>query len=180
MRSVDKIPNSASKAACEMVIASYRSAILSSTGIAVASARAGNVICGGDWSIDRLIPDAVRAWQTGRVLDVRRPQAIRPWQHVLEPQVGYLILAHRLWEEPSLHGPYNFGPETGEAATVREVVEIARTVYGNAEVHYGDESEGPRESERLALEIAKVRALGICSRISLLDAVSRTMVWYRE
>ncbi len=83
-------PYSASKAASEIVIASYRDAFLREQGVAVASARAGNVIGGGDWSEDRLIPDAVRAWQADEILEIRRPQAIRPWQHVLEPLHGYL------------------------------------------------------------------------------------------
>ena len=97
-------PYSASKAASEIAIASYRDAFLSAQGVAVASARAGNVIGGGDWSEDRLIPDAVRAWQAGQPLEVRRPQAIRPWQHVLEPLAGYLTLAHKLWEQPDTGG----------------------------------------------------------------------------
>ena len=89
-------PYSASKAASEMIIESYRQSYLSAQAVAVASARAGNVIGGGDWSQDRLIPDAVRAWQGGKPLTVRRPAAVRPWQHVLGPIFGYLILAQRL------------------------------------------------------------------------------------
>ena len=173
-------PYSASKAASEIVIASYRDAFLAGQGVAVASARAGNVIGGGDWSPDRLIPDAVRAWQAGLPLDIRRPQAIRPWQHVLEPLGGYLVLAQKLWNQPDLAGAYNFGPETSEAATVREVVELARTAYGYGEVRYGDGSEGPHEAGWLALEIAKVReTLGVKPRLPLAEAVSRTMNWYR-
>ena len=105
-------PYSASKAASEIVIGSYRSAFLAEQGVAIASARAGNVIGGGDWSADRLIPDAVRAWQKGQTLEVRRPDAIRPWQHVLEPLAGYLTLAEKIWRQPALAGAYNFGPES--------------------------------------------------------------------
>ncbi len=112
-------PYSASKAAAEVVIASYRDAFLSEQGVAVASARAGNVIGGGDWSEDRLLPDAVRAWQAGEALHVRRPAAIRPWQHVLEPLAGYLILAETLWDRPALAGAYNFGPATPAQPMVR-------------------------------------------------------------
>ncbi|BCX12095.1 MAG: CDP-glucose 4,6-dehydratase [Thermosynechococcus sp.] len=119
-------PYSASKAASELVVASYREAFLREQGIAVATARAGNVIGGGDWSEDRLIPDAIRAWQSGKQLFVRRPEAIRPWQHVLEPLYGYLVLAERLWDQPHLAGAYNFGPDPAEAATVRAVIEYAR------------------------------------------------------
>src|SRR5690606_29167329 len=92
-------PYSASKAASEIAIASYRSAFLSGQGLALASARAGNVIGGGDWSDDRLLPDAIRAWQAGAALAIRNPTSIRPWQHVLEPLAGYLVLAQSLWSE---------------------------------------------------------------------------------
>lgn len=172
-------PYSASKAASEMVIASYRDAFLSSQGVAVASARAGNVIGGGDWSEDRLLPDAVRAWQTGATLEIRYPQAIRPWQHVLEPLSGYLALAKKLWQKPELTGPYNFGPNTHEAATVRQVVELARRAYGIGEVNYCDDAECPHEAGWLSLEIAKARlSLGFTQKWDLAETVNRTMAWY--
>lgn len=172
-------PYSASKAASEIVIASYRDAYLAQQGVAVATARAGNVIGGGDWSEDRLIPDAVRAWQTATPLEIRRPQAIRPWQHVLEPLSGYLALAQKLWVQPELAGAYNFGPHTHEAATVREVIEHARTVFAHGEVIYGDGNTGPHEASWLTLETAKVReTLGITPQWTLAETVNRTMVWY--
>ena len=173
-------PYSASKAACEIVIDSYRKAFLTEQGLAVASARAGNVIGGGDWSEDRLIPDAVRAWQSGSMLHIRRPDAVRPWQHVLEPLAGYLVLAQQLWVDVDLAGAYNFGPPTDEAAPVREVIELARTAYGSGEVQYGNGSEGPHEAGRLVLEIAKAKQrLGFQPRLSLAEAVQRTMEWYK-
>lgn len=173
-------PYSASKAAAEIIIASYRDAFLAEQGVAVASARAGNVIGGGDWSEDRLIPDAVRAWSRGESLVIRHPNAIRPWQHVLEPLSAYLQLAERLWASRSLAGAYNFGPFTHEAATVREVVELAREVYGGGDILWGDDIEGPHEAGRLTLEIAKARdSLGVQPRWSLQHAVSRTLYWYR-
>jgi len=172
-------PYSASKAASEIVIASYRNAFLAEQGVAVASARAGNVIGGGDWSDDRLIPDAVRAWQAGYPLNIRRPQAIRPWQHVLEPLAGYLTLAQKLVNQPSLAGAYNFGPQPHEAATVREVVETAHKAYGSGDVYYGDGTAGPHEAGCLTLETAKARvALGITPRWGLNETVKRTMTWY--
>jgi CDP-glucose 4,6-dehydratase len=174
-------PYSASKAAAEIVIASYRKSYLASNGIALASARAGNVIGGGDWSEDRLIPDAVRAWSTAQPLAIRRPQAFRPWQHVLEPLAGYLKLAERLWAEPELAGAYNFGPHTYEAASVREVVLLARQSYGSGEVTWGEGDEGPHEAGWLALEVAKARhVLGVAPRWSLQTTVQRTMQWYRH
>jgi CDP-glucose 4,6-dehydratase len=173
-------PYSASKAASEIVIASYRAAFLEKQGVALASARAGNVIGGGDWSEDRLIPDAVRAWQSGQTLDIRSPQAIRPWQHVLEALSGYLTLAQKLWQQPELAGAYNFGPPTHEAATVREVVELARSAYGGGNVVYGDSFGEPHEAGGLALEVAKARLmLGVTPRWTLDETVNRSMAWYR-
>lgn len=173
-------PYSASKAASEMVISCYRDSFLSGEGVAVASARAGNVIGGGDWSEDRLLPDAIRAWHAGETLQIRRPDAIRPWQHVLEPLAGYLALAERLWGRPDLSGAYNFGPHTHEAATVRTVVEIARRKFDDARVVYGDGNEGPHEAGFLALEIARARSmLGVQPRWALDEAVRRTVEWYR-
>ena len=174
-------PYSASKAASEIVIASYRDAFLAERGVAIASARAGNVIGGGDWSEDRLIPDAIRAWQGGQTLRIRRPQAVRPWQHVLEPLCAYLVLAENLWCRPDLAGAYNFGPRPHEATTVWDVVEIARQVYGGGGVSYEEEVGGPHEAGFLALETAKTRAvLGLQPRWGLAEAVTRTMRWYRS
>ena len=173
-------PYSASKAASEIVIASYRDAFLSAQGVAVASARAGNVIGGGDWSEDRLIPDAVRAWQAGQPLVIRSPGAIRPWQHVLNPLAGYLTLAQKLFEEAKLAGAYNFAPQTDDVATVRDLVELACSAYGSGVTIYENNSKGPHEADWLSLEVAKARvALGVSSQWSLIEAVNRTMAWYR-
>jgi CDP-glucose 4,6-dehydratase len=175
-------PYSASKAAAELVVASYRDAFLAAQGVQVATARAGNVIGGGDWSQDRLLPDAIRAWQTGATLDVRRPGAIRPWQHVLEPLAGYLRLAQALWEGAARGGAYNFGPYAHEAATVRRVVEWAQGAWGApAPVGWGQERAGPHEAGLLSLDASKVRqALGHAPRWNLQAAVERTMDWYRR
>lgn len=174
-------PYSASKAASEIVIASYRDAFLAAQGIRVGSARAGNVIGGGDWSEDRLIPDAVRAWESDGTLEVRRPEATRPWQHVLEPLAGYLVLAEKLHDDGAAAGAYNFGPETSAAASVRVVVDLARQAYGSGQVRYGSADAGPHEAGWLALEIAKARhALGVEPRWSLDETVRRTMAWYLD
>lgn len=174
-------PYSASKAACEHVIASYRDAFLAAQGVAVASARAGNVIGGGDWAAERLIPDVVRAWSQGEVLEVRRPEATRPWQHVLEPLSAYLCLAESLWQSPSLAGAYNFGPQTAEAASVRTVVQLARQSYGRGELRLASEPQGPHEAGWLALEVAQARqVLGVVPCWGLETSVCRTMDWYRR
>lgn len=174
-------PYSASKAACELAIACYRDAFLSGQNVAVASARAGNVIGGGDWSDDRLIPDAVRAWQAGHILEVRRPDAVRPWQHVLEPLAGYMRLAQVLWETPQLAGPYNFGPDAAGSVPVRTVIDLARTAYGQGQVSYGTKDSGPHEAGLLCLDTSQTRAmLGIHPKWPLAEAIRRTMDWYRN
>jgi CDP-glucose 4,6-dehydratase len=174
-------PYSASKAASEIVINSYREAFLAEQGVAVAAARTGNVIGGGDWSEDRLIPDAVRAWQAGLALDIRRPEAVRPWQHVLDPLAAYMILAERLWEAPELSGAYNFGPEPDSAATVRDVIELARASYEGTRVNYGGGDKGPHEAGLLALDIEKARNfLGVTPRWGLSESISKAMSWYRS
>ncbi len=173
-------PYSASKAAAEIVTASYRDAFLAAQGVAVATARAGNVIGGGDWAADRLLPDAVRAWQAGHTLQLRHPGATRPWQHVIEPLAAYLQLAERLWREPGLAGAYNFGPLPHEAATVAYVVEMAASRYLEPAFSYQNDTEAPHEAGWLALETARARqALGVAPRWHLAKAVTRTMDWYR-
>lgn len=172
-------PYSASKAAAELVIDCYRDAFLQSQGVALASGRAGNVIGGGDWSEDRLIPDAIRAWRNGQNLDVRRPDAIRPWQHVLEPLAGYMALAESLWNKPELAGAYNFGPHSHSAVTVREVVKLARATFGQGDISWGDGNAGPHEAGWLALENARARHLiGYSPRWHVADSVVRAVNWY--
>jgi CDP-glucose 4,6-dehydratase len=173
-------PYSASKAACELVIASYRSSFLQGSGVALASARAGNVIGGGDWSPDRLIPDAVRAWQAGQPLVIRHPEATRPWQHVLEPLAGYLALAQRLWHRPDLAGAYNFGPHAHEAFSVGHVIKMASSPHEIDLIGYENNSNLPHEAHWLALDTARARtALGVVPCWTLAESVSRTMAWYR-
>lgn len=175
-------PYSASKSACELVIDSYRKSFLCASGVALSSARAGNVIGGGDWSTDRLIPDAIRAWSRGQALSVRRPSAVRPWQHVIEPLSAYLVLAERTWSQPALAGAYNFGPGAQQAATVRDVVEAGACVWGDsAQVEWGVEESGPHEAGLLALDTSKSSSLlGILSRWTTAQGIERTVEWYRR
>lgn len=173
-------PYSASKAAAEIVTASYRSSFFAARGVGLATARAGNVIGGGDWAEDRLIPDAVRAWGSARPLMVRRPQAVRPWQHVLEPLNGYLMMAERLWDDPSFAASLNFGPDHRAAATVESVLGKASDAFGGGDVVLGDGSEGPHEAGYLMLDSGLARAaLGYRPVWNLDETVSRTMAWYR-
>ena len=174
-------PYSASKAASEIVIDCYRDSFLEKKGVSVASARAGNVIGGGDWSEARLLPDAIRSWQAGETFEVRRPQAVRPWQHVLEPLAGYLKLAETLWHRPELAGAYNFGPNGEATATVRSVVDMARNAYPGGRVSYGDGEGGFHETFWLSLDVNKSsQVLGLKPHWSLHEAVEHTMAWYRQ
>ncbi len=173
-------PYSASKAACELAIASYRDSFLREQGLALASARAGNVIGGGDWAADRLLPDAVRAWERGATLEIRRPEATRPWQHVLEPLAAYLVLAQTLWTDVAAATAWNFGPLPHERATVRRVIDLARTVWAGGAVNYAQQMDGPHEAGWLALDtsLAQTR-LNLQPRWRLVESVQRTMRWYR-
>jgi CDP-glucose 4,6-dehydratase len=174
-------PYSASKAATELIADCYRRSFFVEESVAIATARAGNVIGGGDWSADRLIPDAIRAWSKKQVLFVRHPDAVRPWQHVLEPLCGYLRLAELLWDKPALAGPYNFGPDRQSAVSVRSVVGLARAAYGEGDIVWGDGCEGPYEAPAIVLEPTKARSvLGVVSRWTIETAIERTMVWYRR
>ncbi|MCW8165066.1 CDP-glucose 4,6-dehydratase [Verminephrobacter aporrectodeae subsp. tuberculatae] len=175
-------PYSASKAAAELVTASYRDAFLAGQGTAVASARCGNAIGGGDWAPERLLPDAVRAWSAGQTLHLRQPRATRPWQHVLEPLAAYLRLAQRLWEQPALAGAYNFGPLPHTALSVGELIERACRAYPGSAVRHEtpDGGDAAHEAGALALETAHSRqALGVAPCWDLDRAIARSMHWYR-
>ena len=172
-------PYSASKAASELVIASYRSAFFDAMGVPLAVARAGNVIGGGDWSADRLLPDAIRAWQQHDCLQIRRPDAVRPWQHVLEPLSAYLCLAERLAQQTSYATAWNIGPDG--AASVRYVIQLAQQAYGSGSSEFAETLSGPHEAGYLALDAGKARReLGLIPRWTLEQAVARSMHWYRQ
>lgn len=174
-------PDSASRAGIDPAVACNGSALLARRGVAVATARVGNLMGGGDWSADRLLPDAVRAWQAGTPLLVRHPQALRPWQHVLEPLAGILRLAEKLWAQPGLAGAYHFGPARSEAATVAEVVGLAAQAHGSGRWHADETPVAPHDAGRLALEGACAGTVeGVQSRWPLQEGVRRTMHWYRR
>jgi CDP-glucose 4,6-dehydratase len=174
-------PYSASKAAAEIVTASYRQSFFAARRIGIATARAGNVIGGGDWAEDRLVPDAMRAWNSGRSLMVRRPDAVRPWQHVLEPLHGYIRLAEALWEDPDFVPALNFGPDHKAAATVRTLLELARDAYGLGVTEFAEVEEGPHEAGYLMLDSSVAgQRLGYRPCWGLEETVTRTMDWYRR
>jgi CDP-glucose 4,6-dehydratase len=174
-------PYSASKAAAEIVAASYRSAFFAARRVGLATARAGSVIGGGDWSEDRLLPDAMRAWKAGTTLLVRRPRAVRPWQHVLEPLGGFIGLAQRLWHAPEGVESYNFGPDHAEAASVGAVLRMAQTAFGGGRMMLADGPDGPPDAGYLVLDSSKARAeLGYQPRWRTTESVQRTVHWYRD
>ncbi|HVC46968.1 MAG TPA: CDP-glucose 4,6-dehydratase [Terracidiphilus sp.] len=179
-------PYSSSKACAEMVAAAYRSSFFAADakgtpGVGLATARAGNVIGGGDWSEDRLIPDLVRGFCTGEAVKIRRPGAIRPWQHVLEPLHGYMLLAERLLEgETKFAGPYNFGPTDEDAWTVERVADRMVEMWGKGAKWTGDAEAGVHEAHMLRLDASKARAeLGWRPRLPTETALEWTVSWYR-
>ena len=174
-------PYSASKAACEMIISSYRNSFYNSQGISVSSVRAGYVIGGGDWAIDRLIPDAVRAWTSGLELVIRNPRFTRPWQHVLEPLLGYIVLAEKTFESQNLSASFNFGPKNSEVLTVKEIIELAAVRYGNASYRITEELHARHESEWLDLDVSQARIqLGVEARLTIEQSINWTIDWYKD
>jgi len=173
-------PYSASKAAADVVAMSYRRSFFLPRRIGIATARAGNVIGGGDWAEDRLVPDAIRALETGRPLEIRRPESVRPWQHVLEPLWGYMLLAETLWHEPSAGPAYNFGPASGSATSVRQLLERSSSHFDTWDFVWGNDDQGPHEAGFLTLDSAKAaRELAFQPRFSLDETIARTWGWYK-
>lgn len=176
-------PYSASKACAELVTAAYRRSFLEGR-VGVATGRAGNVIGGGDWADDRLVPDAVRAFGRGERLAVRHAAAQRPWQHVLEPLAGYLMLAERLHRDgPTWSGAWNFGPAASDARPVSAVADLFVRAWGSGgwDAAVPERDGGTHEADRLVLDSTKaVERLGWRPRLTLSDAIEMTVAWYRR
>jgi CDP-glucose 4,6-dehydratase len=175
-------PYSASKGCAELVTAAYARSFFAGPGCTVASARAGNVIGGGDWAVDRIVPDLARAAESRTPAIVRRPASIRPWQHVLEPLAGYLLLGHRAASEgKKFAGAWNFGPPEEEMVQVRELVEQLRRRWPELHVNYLTEETGPHEAAVLRLDCTKARTeLGWRSILGLERTLDMTAAWYHE
>jgi len=174
-------PYSASKAGAEIVIESYKKSFLEEKNISVSSARAGNVIGGGDWSEDRLIPDTIRSWQNNTILEIRSPHSIRPWQHVLEPLLGYLSLAEDTYHDSKLCSYYNFGPYKKDIASVKDVIEIARGSLNMHKIEYLDNFQGPHEANLLFLDTSKSESLlDFKPKWGTQKAVFKTIDWYKN
>jgi CDP-glucose 4,6-dehydratase len=178
-------PYSSSKACSELVTAAFRSSFFNPRAypthrVAVATARAGNVIGGGDWANDRLIPDVLRAFARGESVRIRNPRAIRPWQHVLEPLRGYLTLAERLWQDgPGFAEAWNFGPDLEDARPVSWIVAEMAERWGNGATWEIDDADHPHEAQYLKLDISKARS-GLHWRpaIRLGQALDLTIEWH--
>jgi CDP-glucose 4,6-dehydratase len=173
-------PYSSSKACAELVTSAYRgSFFVGRDSPRVASARAGNVIGGGDWGEDRLLPDAVRAAQSGEPLKVRNPQAVRPWQHVLNPVSGYLQLAEALWRGEAARA-WNFGPPERDVRTVSWMVERLGVLWDGALSWQADAGPNPPEAGVLALDSGDAeRLLGWRAAWGLEEALERVVEWHR-
>ncbi|MBU1138472.1 MAG: CDP-glucose 4,6-dehydratase, partial [Proteobacteria bacterium] len=174
-------PYSSSKGCAELVTAAYRASYLSQAKVQVATVRAGNVIGGGDWSEDRLIPDMVRAFSSGQKLDIRAPKAIRPWQHVLEPLRGYLLLAKKMWQKSQdCCSGWNFGPSEKDICTVEEVIAKSATLWGNKAQWSVAPGPHPHEATTLKLDCSKANSLLNWRPVFNLDvALEWTINWYR-
>jgi CDP-glucose 4,6-dehydratase len=175
-------PYSASKACTEIAVAAWRASFFDGTPVALASARAGNVIGGGDWAEDRLIPDCIRAMTCSRAIEVRSPNATRPWQHVLEPLCGYLLLAERLWDNESMVAEaWNFGPAMIDVKPVGEIVERVTRLWGDGASWLTVGAEGGHEAGLLAVDAAKAQTRLLWQpRLRLQTALEWTIGWYKR
>ena len=181
-------PYSSSKGACEVAIQSWRRSYFNPEDygkkhtVSLASVRAGNVIGGGDWAKDRIIPDCIRALEEGRVIDIRSPKAVRPWEHVLEPLSGYMILTKLMWENPTEYCEgWNFGPEAEGVSTVWEVASEVIKNYGSGELKDSSDSDAVHEANLLMLNINKAKSrLGWYPRMNMQQCMELVVDWYRR
>lgn len=181
-------PYSSSKGACEIAIQSWRRSFFNpkdygkTHAVSIASVRAGNVIGGGDWSIDRIIPDCIRSLESNRVIDIRSPKAIRPWEHVLEPLSGYMLLAKKMWNSPTEYCEgWNFGPEKEGVSTVWEVATLVVKNYGFGYLKDSSDPNALHEANLLMLNINKAKKrLGWHPRMDMPQCIGLVVDWYKK
>lgn len=180
-------PYSSSKGAAEIAISSWRRSFFNPEqydkhGKSIASVRAGNVIGGGDWALDRIIPDCIRALEAGKPIDIRSPKAIRPWQHVLEPLSGYMLLAKKMWDCPAEYCEgWNFGPRAESISTVWEVASKVIDNYGKGQLCDLSDPDALHEAKLLMLDISKAKfRLGWEPRMNIDQTVALTTDWYKK
>ena len=181
-------PYSSSKGACEIAIQSWRRSFFNPEDygkkhhVSLASVRAGNVIGGGDWALDRIIPDCIKALEQDKVIDIRSPKAIRPWEHVLEPLSGYMLLAKKQWEHPTeFCEGWNFGPESESVSTVWEVSTELIKNYGKGELKDSSDPNAVHEAKLLMLDITKAKTkLGWKPRMNMQQCMDLVADWYKR
>jgi CDP-glucose 4,6-dehydratase len=180
-------PYSSSKGAAEIAISSWRRSFFGPDQYAkhrksIASARAGNVIGGGDWAKDRIIPDCIRALEEDKIIEIRSPKSIRPWQHVLEPVGGYMLLAQRMWNDPTKYCEgWNFGPKLESVANVWKVAQKVTEKYGSGKLRDVSDPNALHEANLLLLDITKAKfELDWEPRLDLSTTVAFTVDWYME
>lgn len=181
-------PYSSSKGACEIAIQSWRRSFFNPENygkkhhVSLASVRAGNVIGGGDWALDRIIPDCIKALEQDKVIDIRSPKAIRPWEHVLEPLSGYMLLAKKQWEHPTeFCEGWNFGPESESVSTVWEVATELIKNYGKGELKDSSDPNAVHEAKLLMLDITKAKTkLGWKPRMNMQQCMDLVADWYKR
>ena len=181
-------PYSSSKGACEIAIQSWRRSFFNPVEygkkhhVSLASVRAGNVIGGGDWAKDRIIPDCIRALETGKPIEIRSPKAVRPWEHVLEPLSGYMLLAQKMWEYPTEYCEgWNFGPEQESILTVWEVATAMIGNFGYGELKDVSDPNALHEANLLMLDISKAKnRLGWKPRLDAKNCAILTSDWYKR
>lgn len=181
-------PYSSSKGACEIAIQSWRRSYFNPDAygkkhhVSLASVRAGNVIGGGDWALDRIIPDCIKALEQDKVIDIRSPKAIRPWEHVLEPLSGYMLLAKKQWEHPTeFCEGWNFGPEAESVSTVWEVATELIKKYGKGELKDSSDPNAVHEAKLLMLDISKAKSkLGWKPRMNMQQCIDLVADWYKH
>lgn len=180
-------PYSSSKGACEIAINSWRRSFMNPAeyakhGKSIASVRAGNVIGGGDWAKDRIIPDCIRAIEAGQPIAIRNRHAVRPWQHVLEPLSGYMLLTQKMWENPIEYCEgWNFGPKMDAVVSVWDVATMLTKEYGKGDLLDQTEPNAPHEATLLMLDITKAQtSLGWQPRLTTVEAIALTADWYKR
>ena len=175
-------PYSASKGAAEIAVSSYARSILHEEPFELATARAGNVIGGGDWAKDRIVPDIVRAIRANQPVVIRNPRSTRPWQHVLEPLSGYLLLAQRMLEgKIEIQDSYNFGPDLSEARTVSDVAEGLINLHGTGSIELVGDTQGLHEASLLQLNCDRAKhGLGWYPRWTFEETLAKTGEWYKK
>ncbi len=180
-------PYSSSKGACEVAIQSWRRSFFNPEqfemhGKSIASVRAGNVIGGGDWSLDRIIPDCIRALEAKKPIEIRSPKSVRPWEHVLEPLSGYMLLAKKMWDNPTEYCEgWNFGPEAESVSSVWEVATELVKNFGEGELKDCSNPNAVHEAQLLMLDITKAKTrLGWKPRLNMQECIALVIDWYKR